>query len=121
MTKSGFEIKIINHISKASTNVGKLLGAEYKTVIWLFVDQYDLTMGLPGCSVVKNLLANAKDSGKSHTYQLSNNSIGLLYKLQKSMNLHDGKNLLIWKCYYERVYGTGVKSVKSETKLAVFK
>ena len=63
MTKSGFEIKIINHISKASTNVGKLLRAEFMTVIWLFVDQYSLIMGFPGGSVVKNLLANAEDSG----------------------------------------------------------
>ena len=31
------------------------------------------------------------------------------------------KNLLIWKCYYEREYDTGVMSVKSETKLSMFK
>ena len=33
------------------------------TVIWLFVDQYSLILGFPGGSVVKNLLANAEDSG----------------------------------------------------------
>ena len=31
------------------------------------------------------------------------------------------KQLLIWKCYYEKGYDTGVTSVKSETKLSMFK